>query len=147
MDQQEQYSRRNCLLFFGFDETPEEDTDEIILHLSNETLGVPLKKADLERTHRNGSKDKHSKKKIPRPIIAKFKSYRDRQEVISKRRVLKGKGKSIQEGLTKANQELLKNARESEKVKAAWSRDGRILVTDKGGNKHLITCMEDLRKL
>lgn len=146
LDQQEQYSRRNCLLFFGFEERSEEDTDDIILQVANEVLQVDLSKDDLERTHRNGSRQKHQEKNLPRPIIAKFTSYRKRQEVISKRRKLAGKRKSIQEDLTKANQDLLAHVRTSEKVKAAWTRDGRILMTDKNNKKHLILCKDDLRK-
>ena len=53
---QEQYSRRNCLRFFGIKETKDEDTDVKVLQLANETLGVKLTNDDLERSHRIKSK-------------------------------------------------------------------------------------------
>ena len=147
LDQQEQYSRRNCLLFFGHDESADENTDDVILQLAKEKLQVDLTRNDIERSHRTGSKSKHKSTNTPRPIIAKFNTYRKRQEVISARRKLAGTRKSIQEDLTKRNQELLKYVQVSRKVKSSWTRDGRVLILDQQNRKHLIKNKHDLDTL
>ena len=145
INQQEQYSRRNCLRFFGLPEKANESTDALIIDLSTKILKVPLTTDDLERSHRVGKPDPEK----PRPIIAKFKSYRKRREVIVERRKLAGTKKSILEDLTASNATLLNKARSSEHVKSAWSVDGRIFAIShvKGSRKKLITCEEDIAKL
>ena len=42
-DQQEQYSRRNCLLVHGIAEEKEEKTDEVIINTLNEKLDLEKK--------------------------------------------------------------------------------------------------------
>ena len=147
---QEQYSRRNCLRFFGIAETKDEDTDVKVLQLVNETLGVKLTKDDLERSHRIQSKANttHTGNAKTRPIIAKFVSYRKRTEILKYRRKLAGSRKSIQEDLTSENAKLLKKTRDSSKVKTAWTRDGRIIALIPASNNREITkvisCERDL---
>ena len=76
MDELEQYSRRNCLIFTGIKEDSDpsrEDTDEIILNICNHKRGVDMTSACLDRTHRLGRKNSlESSEPKPRPIIAKF---------------------------------------------------------------------------
>ena len=147
---QEQYSRRNCLRFFGIAETKDEDTDVKVLQLANESLGVKLTKDDLERSHRVKSKANatHTENTKSRPIIAKFVSYRKRTEILRSRRKLAGSRKSIQEDLTSENARLLKKTRDCSKIKAAWTRDGRIIALIPATNNREITkvisCEEDL---
>ena len=147
---QKQYSRRNCLRFFGIAETKDEDTDVKVLQLANEALGVKLTKDDLERSHRVKSKANatHTENTKSRPIIAKFVSYRKRTEILRSRRKLAGSRKSIQEDLTSENARLLKKTRDCSKIKAAWTRDGRIIALIPATNNREITkvisCEEDL---
>ena len=117
-------------------------------------LGVPLSKNELERSHRVGPKPKRSpddKTHKPRPIIAKLNSYRKRSEILSKRRKLAGKKKSIQEDLTKENATLLSLTRTCPKIITAWTSDGRVIALIHGENnvdiKKLITCKQDLDRL
>ena len=124
---QEQYSRRNCLRFFGIPVKEREDTDNEIISLVTGTLGIDLSKADIERSHR--LRPQHDPdKRASCPIIVKFISYRKRSEVLSQRRKLAGSRKSIQEDLTRENATLLKATRDHPKVKAAWTRDGRVVA-------------------
>ena len=51
----EQYSRRSCLRVFGVPESREENTDEIMLQLAKEKLGINLRIEDIERSHRIGA--------------------------------------------------------------------------------------------
>ena len=46
VNNQEQYSRRNCLRFHGVSESEGEDTDALICQIANEKLNVPLTKDD-----------------------------------------------------------------------------------------------------
>ena len=83
----EQYSRRNCLIFTGTKEAGEdetENTDEIILDICQSKLQIELHRFSLDRTHRLGRKrtprpDTEVPK--PRPIIAKFINYHNRDSV------------------------------------------------------------------
>ena len=60
MDELEQYSRRNCLIFTGIKEDSDpgrEDTDEITVNICNHKLGIDITSACLDRTHRLGRKN------------------------------------------------------------------------------------------
>ena len=52
VNEAEQYSRRNCLKFFGVAEHDGEDTDEVVCTIAKEKLGVELSKHDIDRSHR-----------------------------------------------------------------------------------------------
>ena len=69
-DQQEQYSRRNCLLAHGIGEEKEEITDEVITNTLNEKLDLEITLQDIERMHRIGEPEKTRGK--THPIIVKF---------------------------------------------------------------------------
>ena len=59
IDDNEQYSRRNCLLIHGVKETEKEVTDTQVLNLINKELKIPGDKfsiVDIDRSHRLGKK-------------------------------------------------------------------------------------------
>lgn len=159
---QEQYSRRNCLRFFGCPERKGESTDSIVMKMVNDILKVNLTVDDIERSHRVGMpgeplpepapgaiEDPTAPTKTYRGIIVKFKSYRKRQEIILNRRKLKGRKRAIVEDLTAKNQKLLAMAKGHPHVEAAWSNDGRIiaLLSGKDHKKKLIRNEDDLKSL
>ena len=156
---QEQYSRRNCLRFYGVEESNGENTDDHVCRIVSEVLKIPITKNDIERSHRVGSVNKaeqrsrntrasRSTKEKPRPIIVKFVSYRMRKLVISKRRALKGSNMGIDEDLTKQNAALLQKTKACRKVLSSWTSDGRIiaLLPATGGKtiKRVINSESDL---
>ena len=51
VENQEEYSRRNCLLIHGIPKEQWESTDSIVLNAINEHLEEVLTKVDFERTH------------------------------------------------------------------------------------------------
>ena len=51
-DDQEQYSRRNCLLIHGLTETKTEDTDEMVLDVINNKLNIEMSQISIDRSHR-----------------------------------------------------------------------------------------------
>ena len=80
LDQQEQYSRRNCLIIHGIPEvatTAEpENTDKRVIQEAKNHLVPTIPPESLDRTHRIGAKlDKTGKPKT-RPIIVKFVAYK-----------------------------------------------------------------------
>ena len=67
-DAQEQYSRRNCLLLHGVPET-QVDTDNAVLSVANEKLGLNLTRDYIERSQRLSYGTSNEK---PRRIIVKL---------------------------------------------------------------------------
>ena len=131
VNEAEQYSRRNCLKFFGVAEHDGEDTDEVVCTIAKEKLGVELSKHDIDRSHRVAVRNNErieGKKKKTRTIVMKFTSYRKRNEVLRSRRKLKGSGIGIDESLTSVNQDLIFATKKHERVKEAWASDGRIIA-------------------
>ena len=111
----------------GINETAGENTNVIVKKLVEEKLGVKLEDKDIERCHRVGKPNIKSKK--PMNILIKFTSYQPRSTVIKQRRKLKGTKITIQEDLTKQNQELLKKASRKRGVVSSWTQDGRVYVS------------------
>ena len=130
MDQQEQYSRRNCLLIHGITEGNQENTDDLALEVFRGKLDFELTERDLGRTHRISKNDKKSNR--PRPVIVKFIRYNDRKKIFSKKKQLKNSGISITESLTKLRMSKLAKAREEFEFRNVWTVDGRICYIEEG---------------
>ena len=77
VDEQEQYSRRNCLLIHGVEENQNEDTDTFSINIINEHLGLDIQPSDIDRTHRIGNKNKTRKK--GRATIIKLTRYKGKK--------------------------------------------------------------------
>lgn len=144
-DEQEQYSRRNCLRISGIPQQQDECTDTIVLDIA-EKLSVDLKLEDIDRSHRVGSKE-------VKDIIVKFTSYRARKALISKRAALKQCGDAesasvyINEDLTAPRNRLLYLARhlvKEKKLTSAYSSDGKIIVIDNDKSRHRVSTTADL---
>ena len=129
-DDQQQYSRRNCLLFHGVKEESSEDTDNIVTEICAEKLRLDVGKSMIDRSHRIRPKKKDQK---PRPIIIKFCSYRDRSKVFYNKKMLKGSGLTITESLTKTPIDLLNEVQGIVGQGNSWTIDGNIFVK-KGKN-------------
>lgn len=140
-DALEQYQRRQCLRVFGIQETPSENTDNIVIEVAKE-IGVDLKVEDIDRSHRVGKGDNGR----PRPIIVKFISYRKRNEMFTNKKKLKGTRKTIREDLTPARLQLLQKAIAKFGVRSVWSRDGIIYIHN-GGRKIPVTNGRELENI
>jgi len=145
-DELEQYIRRNNLRFFGIPEQDGENTDNIILKVCKKKLGVDLSLDRLERSHRVGKSRTPGEdgKSRPRPIIVKFASYRDRREVFTKKKTLKGTSLTIREDSTANRAAVLRKVIDLYGPKKAWTSDGRIIYEDKDGRTHVATSLADL---
>ena len=131
-EDQEQYSRRNCLLIHGLTETKTEDTDEMVLDIINNKLNIEISQISIYRGHRLGKRKGPGQK--PRAIIVKFTRYKDRYHVFSKKKLLKGTGISVTESLTLKRMEHLKKAREQHGFANVWTLDGKIMFKGNDGN-------------
>ena len=125
LNDQEQYSRRNCIRVFGIQEEPNEDCTSKVITLAK-NIGVTLLPTDIDRSHRVGKSS--SPTGPPRGIIVKFVHYGKRSELIKNRRKLKGTKVVIKEDLTAQNQQLLRATNAHEKVKTSWNKDFKIFA-------------------
>lgn len=130
IDELENYSRRNCLIFHGIPEQEGESIDSLeteILKIINE-LDIPdyTVNGHIDRCHRLGRVKKNSDKN--RAVIVKFISYKTRKMVWSRKKNLRGKKYLITESLSASRLELYKQARKVFGDKEVWTVDGRITL-------------------
>ncbi|XP_025078897.1 protein unc-13 homolog C-like [Pomacea canaliculata] len=126
----EQYSRRESIRVLGIqgdrkEEIPAE-CEKNILHMIQHVLGLTdIDSAKISTLHRVGRVMTNE----PRPVIIKFVSRKDRDQVIKTRNRLKGSNVVITEDLTKLNLQRLNRLRQHDGVLDAWSAaGGRLFV-------------------
>lgn len=140
----EQYTRRNNIRIYGIDdrdenETAEETTEKVIKFLK-ESLDIKAQGRDIDIAHRMGSFLEDGN----RIIICRFASRMLRNEVIKRRKSLKGSVYVVREDLTNKNAKLLEKASKVSNVSAAWSDQGKVLVLLESGKKMQVTLNMDL---
>ncbi|KAF0305574.1 hypothetical protein FJT64_022790 [Amphibalanus amphitrite] len=156
----EQYSRRLCLDVSGIPETPNEDTDRLVMDTAR-LAGVDVSKTDIDRSHRVGA----VKPGRPRTLLVRFVSYAKREAFYGARRQLRQprsfEGSTVTtavaskvfvtDNLTRENQHILYRARQFRKegkLFAAWSDVGKLKVRlRENGPTTVIRTMTDLQKL
>ena len=134
IDDQQQYSRRNCLLIHGIEENEGENVDDLVQQtIANQLMIDDISINDIDRTHRIGNKTsfrgrvtRNNKPKV-RAIIVKFVSYRKRRKVFYAKKMLKNSGIVITESLTAKRLELLKAAQLKYGFRNIWTSDGQIM--------------------
>ncbi|KAJ8246492.1 hypothetical protein GJAV_G00268420 [Gymnothorax javanicus] len=89
IDDQEQYSRRNCLIIHGSPEYPNEDTDATVSQFTKKELSIEIHSRDIDLSHRlaqpprpNSDDSRKSGPPISRVAIVWFATYNMRQLVI-----------------------------------------------------------------
>ena len=98
----EVYQRRENLRFYGIAEyfhLSEENVKEVLIGFIQKELISEADSFEYQRVHRIGKRDPLQEK--PRPIIALFLRYSDRERVMSSARKLKGMGFEISPDLPK----------------------------------------------
>ena len=124
IDAQQQYSRRNCLLLYGIEETKGEDSENIVPEVLNNDMDLNVSMTALNRSHRIPIP---KIKKKSRPIIIKFVRYYDRGDVLTNRKCLKSKGQSITESLIAFRMQKLKDKSGEHGSFNGWTDDGKIM--------------------
>ena len=101
LDDQQQYSRRNCLLIHGIKEENKENVEQKVMEIFVNKLEAGVANVDISRTHRIGRVRNDENEGKPRPIIVRFSSYRQRKKVFDSKKKLKGQRITITESLIK----------------------------------------------
>ena len=150
--EQQQYNQNVQIV--GLQETDEPDIDsdrDRIVKIATETLGISLKKTDIEETYRMGKRREGKR----RDIIVKFKKkpIRDKFHENRKMSATHDDPKDnvyINDHLTKHRQHLLYVARKlykAKKIQAAWTQGGNVLIRKvENGPVTPITKHEDLEE-
>ena len=90
----ESYSRRENIKIFNVQETADENTEAVVKKFLNENLKIPQNDVDeirFERVHRLPTRQNNK----PRPIIARFSFFQDKELVWSFIKNLKGSNTAI----------------------------------------------------
>ena len=89
LDDLQQYSPRKTIRIYGIPESQfkADDYDKVIMKIAKE-LKIKLEDNDIQRAHRLGKKKKFATKARP-IIIARFVSYKKRNEFLFNRSALK----------------------------------------------------------
>ena len=99
IEEQAQYSRRNCLIVHGLQVSQNESTDQLVLDTFQRCLGITAKAVDLDRSYRLNYPKK--------PIIVKFISHNLKQLIYNNKKKLKETQILITEALIKKRKECL----------------------------------------
>ena len=97
----EAYTRRENIKIFNLNETEGEtprETENLVRNMMEEKLGIireDMNEIRFERVHRLPTRRNSQTRTKPRPIIAKFSFYQDKEYVMSKVKNLKGTGIGI----------------------------------------------------
>ena len=135
----EQYTRRDSVEIRGIplpEESQEEDTNEIVLQLSQK-MGIPLERKDISVSHRI-----RSRSSVDSAIIVKFVRREVRKRLYRARKRLKSittadfgfsveKKIFINESLTPKNKELFKDClrfKKDNSFKFRWTNAGKIFL-------------------
>ena len=135
VDYVENQSRRNNLRFDGIPEMAQETweaTEEKVVKILKDNLGFQKTPA-IERAHRTGST---SSNKSSRTVVVKFASYKDREAILRKRKMLKGTSIYVNEDLSDRVMERrrdqldrLKDARSNGKI--AYFAYDRLVIKER----------------
>lgn len=142
IDENQQYSRRNCLILHGLGEGNPENHTQVVQEFFKDKLKIEVTVDQIDRAHRLGVSGRHTMANAvargARPMIVKFVSYRTRQKIFQEKKVLKGTKITITESLTARRTQLMKCAKERFGLKNVWTMDGKIVIMHKK-KKHYIT--------
>ena len=145
-DKVEQYSRRSNLRFSGLPETTgesENTTDKLIDIINNNMCpDMPVRRDQIERSHRLGPKMDKNGKPRQRAIIIRFVSEKVRDDVYRARFQLKDHNASarnkvfVNEDLTATRGALAYQTRQLKKagnITDCWTTAGKVLIKTKDG--------------
>ena len=135
----EQYSRRANLQISGLAERDGgEDTDELVLKVINDNMGLVVERDDIERSHRLGRKTDANGRPRTRPVIVRFTTERLRDDVFHARMKLKNHNTKhrdspiyINDDLTARRAKLAFDTRilkREKRIEDCWTTFGKVMV-------------------
>ena len=122
---------------------------EAVQTLMKNQLGLAsFRSDDIENAHNIPSKERNNGSWSKPSVIVKFRSRAVKDDVLRKRKLLKGSGVAISEDLTSLNLDLINRLQKSDLVKDAWAWNGRIYAKDiKIGQKKLFKLFDVIDKV
>lgn len=145
VDEQQAYTRKNCLLLHGLPEAKNEDVINTALDFLNSKLNVKnftFVPEMFDNVHRLGRVTTNAGR--GRPVIVKFTSYLVRSVVWKNKRSLKGTNMLVTESLTSIRADLFRKAKDLFGTRNCWTFEGRIIVMFPDQTKKVVTTMEEL---
>ena len=148
-DQQEQYSRRDCIIVRGVPYKTGEDTTSIMCRIAY-SIGVNLVPSDISTSHRTGRQTGRS----PRPIICKFTRHDTKYTMMSNRAEMRhiktdDDGNPVRiyidENLTQMRARVCKQLRDNKTLH--YVRDGKIHLTLEQGTEKILDSPSDWESL
>lgn len=144
VDDQEQYSRRNCVEIHGLPETNGENVSAEVIKIGR-AIGMPISSEMIDNCHRLGRKGKNGSSPAIRGVIVKFVRNIDKETFIVKRKVKRNLSASelghdvphniyVNENLTQHRRSLMASARKLKrdyKLAYVWTKNGNIFVRER----------------
>jgi hypothetical protein len=154
----EQYSRRNNIRIKGLSVKKDDDCPKIVVDFIRGTLNCHIEDSDIESAHplpirpgtssgstlTPGSQTRNSSRPQNSMVMVRFRNRSIRDNVITRRKVLKGTNCTIVEDLTSLNVETMNRLRNSEHVQKTWSWNGHIYAILHDGKKICVQPFESL---
>ena len=144
LNEMEQYNRKTNIRINGIPEvgieTAEDTTLKVIETINNTFKDINLRSEHVNIAHRLGMKKANAHHtKSPRQIIVKFHSRMKRDELLKRRRELKGTNIYISEDLTPINQHVLACLRKKmpDEIEQSWSKRGRLYYKSKSNKDNI----------
>ena len=149
----EQYTRKNSVRLFGIGEQAEETSVETLaVQVLKDKLKIDVKESDIEIAHRAGKYRPEGRRDVKkaRPVLIKFASHKMKVKVMKAKKEFKGSQFWITEDLTKQNAERMKalnQMRIANKIKGAWTTDGKIKVRKMDDTIVMISSQDEIQQL
>ena len=153
LDRLEQYTRKNSVRLFGIGEQAEETSVETLaVQVLKDKLKIDVKENDIEIAYRAGKYRREGRRDVikARPVLIKFASHKMKVKVMKAKKEFKGSQFWITEDLTKQNAEKMKalnQMRIANKVKGAWTTDGKIKVRKMDDTIVMISSQDEIQQL
>ncbi|XP_071050802.1 uncharacterized protein [Onthophagus taurus] len=140
IDELEQYTRKDNLRVYGIKELKGENTNELIMNVCREKMGINIQSSDISTSHRLRAPENGIK-----PIIVRFTRRDVKKQIFNFKKKLKGTQIVIKEDLTARKAQLLKTAAGKLGPRAVWTSNCNI--DTKWGRRYLeIRRLEDIPK-
>ena len=146
LEEQEQYTRRDNLVFHGIPETEEENTTSKILEVCRQHFpSIGVTENDISVSHRLPTKTDRA-----RPIIVRFARREVRQRILQNKNQLKNTQLMVFEQLTLKRLKLVTTANglvRERKLAGTWTSDGKVIIKLLSGETRTVNSDRDLASL
>lgn len=156
MNDNEQQSRKRNIRIKGLAIKPGEDCTQVVLVFCRSVIHVSISDDDIEyayvvpvkkQTNIVSTAETDLKETVPSQsapaqsgdrVIVRFYSQQLRDEIIKRRRILKGTRQTIVEDLTVLNMATLNRLRKHASIEKCWTWNGRLYALTKNGHTLLV---------